>query len=307
MIAADANIFNIERSSFVDGPGVRTVIFFKGCNLRCKWCHNPESWTVSPNILYFEKKCTKCGLCKLACSQSAIKDDFYVDYSKCIACGKCVNTCPNDARKSFGKKIPIQELFEIIETDKPFFDTSGGGVTFSGGECLLQIDVLEHLIDICNSHNISVAIDTAGNVPQSSFEKILDKIDWFLFDIKCINSDLHKKMTGVSNEQILSNYKYIHTHKPNSLIVRIPIIPGINDNEMELNSIHDFLSERPPKRVDILPYHRMGEPKQKALSVGNTFSIPNEEFIASLQKRFNSFALNQPSFSREEKSAPIFF
>lgn len=289
---AKANIFNIERSSFVDGPGIRTVVFFKGCNLRCKWCHNPESWNTSVSILYFENKCTKCGLCKAACSQSAIYDDFKIDYSKCVSCGKCVSVCPNNARKSYGKLISIEDLFEIIKIDKSFYDTSCGGVTFSGGECMLQIDALEKIIDYCHNASISVAVDTAGNVPQSSFERIIDNVDWFLFDIKCMNPILHEEMTGVTNDQILSNYKYIYNHKPESLIVRIPLIPNVNDTEEEQNAIYDFLSNLPPSRIDILPYHRLGEIKQKALSVENVFSVPDEQWIQNMQKRFNCIVLN---------------
>lgn len=295
MTAVDANIFNIERSSFVDGPGIRTVVFFKGCNLKCEWCHNPESWSAKPVILYFGEKCTKCGLCKAVCSQSAVKENFYVDYTKCSACAKCVSVCPNNARKLYGKHISVEKLFEIIAADKPFFDTSGGGVTFSGGECMLQIDVLEMLIDLCNKAGISVAVDTAGNIPLSYYKRVIDKVDYFLFDIKCMDSALHKKMTGASNEQILSGYRFIHFRKPDSLIVRIPIIPGVNDTKEEQDAIFSFLSVFPPAQIDILPYHRLGEVKQKSLSVGTSFSVPDEDVIRKIQARFNRIAVSSSS------------
>ena len=288
MTGADVNLFNIERSSFVDGPGIRTVVFFKGCGLRCRWCHNPESWSAEKCVLWFENRCLKCGLCASACPRGAIRADFSIDREKCAACGKCVGICPNGARREYGRHMSPRELLGIIKTDKPFYDTSGGGVTFSGGECMLQIDALDELTGLCAENGISVAVDTAGDVPRESFERIIDRVDWFLYDIKCMDPSLHREMTGADNGRILSNYRYIHGRKPGSLIVRIPLIPGVNDSAEELHAMKELLSAFPPVRIDVLPYHRMGEAKQQALGRGSVFSVPEDERLKKIQAEFEA-------------------
>ena len=193
-----ATIFDIQRGSFVDGDGIRTTVFFKGCNLKCKWCHNPEG--ISPKIekLFYKDKCTSCKKCDEVCINKK---------KSCTLCGKCALYCPNDAIEICGKNYTENEILDIILKDKSYYDTSNGGVTFSGGECMLQIDFLTEILKLCKENGINTAVDTAGNVPYEYFEKILPYTDTFLYDVKCITEDLHKQFTGVSNGLILSNLK----------------------------------------------------------------------------------------------------
>ena len=246
-------IFDIKRSSTVDGPGLRTVVFFKGCNLDCFWCHNPEGKSPDTQIAFFKEKCISCGVCHNLCKNS---------FSECSACGKCVSTCPANARKLYGKKYTIPELLDIISSDKLFFEATGGGVTFSGGECMLYPEYIAQLSKICKANGISVAIDTAGCVPYSNFEKVLPYVDTFLFDIKCLNPELHKKGTGKRNELILQNLELLQKTGKN-ILIRVPVIPNFNDSE-ELARIKSFCSER-CLTVELLPYHKFGIDKKNAL------------------------------------------
>ena len=216
-------IFDIQRNSFVDGPGIRTTVFFKGCNLRCKWCHNPESQSFEKQMMFYKDKCTGCGKCREVCPNHLKKCDF---------CGKCELYCPADARKVCGREYTPAEVFAEVIKDKAFYDNSGGGVTFSGGECMLQLDFLCEILEKCKSAGIHTAVDTAGNVPWKSFEKILPFTDLFLYDIKAFGAELHRKGTGVSNELILENLKNLSGRA--DIIVRIPVIGGYNDNDEEI-------------------------------------------------------------------------
>ena len=191
-----AVIFDIQRNSFVDGPGIRTTVFFKGCNMRCKWCHNPESQSAQKQMMYYKDKCTGCGKCAKVCPNQLKKCDF---------CGKCELYCPADARKICGKEYSADEVFNEIAKDKTFYENSGGGATFSGGECMLQIGFLCEILKKCKENGIHTAVDTAGNVPWEYFEKILPYTDIFLYDVKAFSEDLHKRGTGVSNKLILEN------------------------------------------------------------------------------------------------------
>ena len=274
-----ATIFNIERNSYVDGPGIRTTVFFKGCNLRCAWCHNPESQSAKPQMMFYKNKCTGCGKCKEKCPNNL---------ELCELCGKCTLYCPHDAREICGKEYTVDEVMREILKDKAFYDNSGGGVTFSGGESMLQIDFLEELLKACKQNGIHTAIDTAGYVPYESFERVLPYTDLFLYDVKCYDSDKHIKYTGVSNEQILSNLeKLLKTGI--SVWVRIPIIPTVNDTEEEMLAIKSFLySCRAPKKIELLPYHSMGENKYAALGKATqAFSIPSEEKMMQLKNIFS--------------------
>ena len=195
-----ATIFDIERNSYVDGPGIRTTVFFKGCNLHCSWCHNPESQSPKPQMLVYKNKCTGCGKCKEKCP-NALK--------KCELCGRCTLYCPHDARDICGKEYTVDEVMREILKDKLFYENSGGGVTFSGGECMLQIDFLEEILKACKENGIHTAVDTAGHVPYERFEQILPYTDLFLYDVKCFDSDKHKQYTGVENQLILKNLKFM--------------------------------------------------------------------------------------------------
>ena len=273
-----AMIFDIQRNSFVDGPGIRTTVFFKGCNLRCKWCHNPESQSFEKQMMFYKDKCTGCGKCREVCPNYLKKCDF---------CGKCELYCPAEARKICGREYTSDEVLAEVIKDKAFYDNSGGGVTFSGGECMLQLDFLCEILKKCKSEGIHTAVDTAGNVPWKSFEKILPFTDLFLYDIKAFGAELHRKGTGVSNELILENLKNLSGRA--DIIVRIPVIGGYNDNDEEIRQIADFLKQIKIIKAELLPYHAMGEHKYTALGRNTeSFNVPNKNFMNRLQQLFLS-------------------
>ncbi len=271
-------IFDIERNSFVDGPGIRTTVFFKGCNLKCAWCHNPESWNSNPQMLFYENKCINCGKCKSVCPYKLTQCDF---------CGKCTFFCPVDARRIVGKKYTTDEIFTEIIKDKPYYENSDGGVTFSGGECMLQITSLLQLLKKCKENGIHTAVDTAGNVPFEYFEKILPYTDLFLYDIKIFDSEKHKKYIGVGNELILENLKKLFSLNA-KIWIRIPVIANVNDSVEEMQLIKTFLDKcGVPEKIELLPYHTMGENKQLALKRETPHFVPPTAFkLAELKKIF---------------------
>ncbi len=263
-------IFDIIRNSFVDGPGIRTTVFFKGCNLRCAWCHNPESQSFEPQLMFYKNKCTDCGRCKEVCPNHL---------EKCDLCGKCEIYCPRDARKICGSQMSVSEIMAEVIKDKDFYEASGGGVTFSGGECMLQIDFLCELLKKCKQKGIHTAVDTAGCVPWESFEKILPYTDLFLYDVKLMDKEKHKQYVGADNTLILENLKRL-SKSGKIIIVRIPVIGRVNDNDEEIQAIADFLSSLNIEKVELLPYHAMGEHKYEALDRSTCkFEVPKQDEI----------------------------
>ena len=268
-------LFDIERNSFVDGPGIRTTVFFKGCNLKCAWCHNPESQSFKPQMMFYRDKCKGCGKCKEVCP-------YHLE--QCDLCGKCTLYCPTEARKICGKKYTVDEVLAEVVKDKSFYETSGGGVTFSGGECMLQVDFLLEILIKCKENGIHTAVDTAGHIPFDSFEKILPYTDLFLYDIKCFDMQKHKQYVGVENELILSNLRRLFEAGAN-VWIRIPIIPDVNDNMEEMRQIKSFLNMYgKPEKIELLPYHAMGENKYRAIGKEpRMFKVPDEERIKQLR------------------------
>lgn len=272
-----ATIFDIQRGSYVDGPGIRTTIFFKGCNLKCKWCHNPESQSPYRQILFYKDKCTGCGKCKQVCPYH---------FEKCDFCGKCTLLCPHDAREICGKEYTVEETLVEILKDKEFFRASNGGVTFSGGECMLQINFLEELLKRCKENNVHTAVDTAGNVPWNYFERILPFTDLFLYDVKAYTEELHKAGTGVSNVLILENLRKLKQANA-EIIVRVPVIPEFNGNDIEMKKIAGFIKSLEIKKVELLPYHAMGEYKWAATGMPAThYTVPKQEEMKKYQLFF---------------------
>ncbi len=269
-------IFDIIRNSFVDGPGIRTSVFFKGCNLKCAWCHNPESQTFHKQMMFYKDKCTGCGKCKEVCHYNLQKCDF---------CGKCEIFCPNDARKICGKEMTVEDVFTEIIKDKSFYENSGGGVTFSGGECMLQVDFLVEILKKCKENGIHTAVDTAGHIPFESFEKVLPYTDLFLYDIKSMDTKTHEKYVGVGNELILENLAKLLKTDAN-IWARIPIIPTVNDTIEQMQKIKTFFEENgKPQKIELLPYHKMGEHKYNALGLDcETFTPPSDEKMRNLKK-----------------------
>jgi pyruvate formate lyase activating enzyme len=276
-----AIIFDIQRNSFVDGPGIRTTVFFKGCNLKCAWCHNPESQSAKPQMMFYKDKCTGCGKCKSVCP-------YHLE--QCELCGKCTLYCPVDARKVCGKEHTVDEVLKEVLKDKAFYETSGGGVTFSGGECMLQIDFLVEILKKCKENGIHTAVDTAGHIPFESFEKILPYTDLFLYDIKIFDSQKHKQYVGVSNELILENLKKLFERKA-KLWIRIPIIPDVNDSIEEIQKIKDFLKTiGTAEKIELLPYHAMGENKYRAIGKEpQIFKTPDAENMKRLKEILPAF------------------
>ncbi len=276
-------VFNVQRFCVDDGPGIRTTVFFKGCNLRCAWCHNPESQRAKLQMMIYKNRCTNCGKCKEICPYSL---------EQCELCGQCTIYCPNDARAICGKKYTEDEVFNEIVKDKVFYDNSGGGVTFSGGECMLQIEFLLEILKKCKESGIHTAVDTAGHVPYEFFERIIPYTDLFLYDVKCFDNDKHRQYTGVGNELILENLKkLLAADKP--LWIRIPIIPTVNDSEEEMQKIKNFLGLcRPPEKIELLPYHAMGEHKYAAIGKeSQSFSVPSEEKMRQLKNIFHKIVV----------------
>ncbi len=262
----------------MDGPGIRTTVFFKGCNLECAWCHNPESQSSKIQMMIYKNKCTGCGKCKEHCPY---------DLNKCDLCGKCTYFCPQDARQICGQKYSVDQLLEEVIKDRSIYVTSNGGVTFSGGECMLQIDFLKEILKKCKENEVHTAVDTAGNVPWDDFEKIIPYTDLFLYDLKCMKESLHREGTGVSNGLILKNLKNLSESFKGDIMIRVPVIPGFNDSFDEMEQIADFLKGINYKTVELLPYHKMGEHKYEALGRNHIpYMIPEKESMEKFGKLF---------------------
>ena len=273
-----ATIFDIERNSHVDGPGIRTIVFFKGCNLRCAWCHNPESQDFKPQMMFYKDKCKGCGKCKEFCPNHL---------ENCDLCGNCTFYCPVDARKVCGREYTVDEVFAEVIKDKVYYDNSGGGVTFSGGECMLQIDFLAEILKKCKENGIHTAVDTAGHIPFERFEKILPHTDLFLYDIKMFDSEMHKKYVGVDNELILENLKKLFFAGA-KIWIRIPVISDVNDSVEDMLQIKEFLDQNGiPEKIELLPYHAMGENKYAAIGKDvQRFASPDDRKLNELKAIF---------------------
>ena len=273
-------IFDIEHGSFVDGPGIRTTVFFKGCNLKCAWCHNPESQSAKPQLLFYRDKCTGCGKCAKICPNAL---------QSCSLCGECEIYCPAGARKLSGRISDAEEVLEEIFADRDFYGADGG-VTFSGGECMLQHDFLLYLLMKCRERKIHTAVDTAGHIPFELFEKIMPYTDIFLYDLKVMDSEIHKKYVGVDNQRILYNLASLLSAKKR-VWVRIPIIPDVNDSVENIKKVAEFYAKYGhPEKTELLPYHSMGENKYRALGLSPAvFATPEKEKIDKLQSLLNVF------------------
>ncbi len=279
----EGKLFNIQKFSIHDGPGIRTTVFFKGCNLRCRWCHNPESIHKENQIEFYPEKCIGCGACYQVCAAGvhfqSVYGEHQMDRLKCTGCLLCAETCYSKALVGVGLNVDTTYLLNSILEDKPYYDNSSGGVTFSGGEAMLQIDFLEEIITLCKNKEIHTAVDTAGCVPWSYFERILKVTDLFLYDVKAADSTRHKQLTGVENQLILDNL-YRLSDAGKEIIVRIPFIPGQNEDQIE--EIGKILRHLKIIKVEVMPYHKLGNSKYKALGLKyelNQTQTPAEETV----------------------------
>lgn len=277
-------IFDIKRFAVHDGDGIRTTVFFKGCPLKCVWCHNPEGIDYKPQLAYYKNKCVSCGECVKICPQSAhtIKNGIHsFERDKCIACGRCEGVCFSKALALYGKDVTVDELMPLLSEDEDFYRSSGGGVTLSGGECLAQADFCAELLKRLKEENIHTAVDTCGFVSKDTIDKVMPYTDIFLYDIKAIDEDIHIKCTGRSNRLILENLTYIDSCGKASEI-RIPYVPELNDNQIEKTAAFLHTLKNVTK-VKVLPYHNYAASKYTALGMANTLPelLPDKETLKS--------------------------
>jgi pyruvate formate lyase activating enzyme len=261
-------VFNIEKYAIHDGPGIRTTVFFKGCPLRCWWCHNPEGQSPEAELIFRERRCIGCGECVENCTRKALSllsERATLNRETCNACGNCAQMCPTEALSIVGKEMSVDEMIQEIEKDRVFYDESEGGVTFSGGEPLLQPDFLDAVLHECKERKIHTTVDTSGYASRKVVDRIHDKVDLFLYDVKIMNDVNHRKYTGVSNKMILQNLETLAKNGSN-IIISLPIIPNINDDEDEILRIGEFISSlQSVEQISLLPYHRTGVDKYKNL------------------------------------------
>lgn len=263
-------IFNIMRFALHDGPGTRTVVFFKGCPLCCWWCHNPEGLSAKPEMMFFEKRCVVCGECLKVCPHGAIVQDNggYTTTETCRACATCVDACYAGAREQVGRWLTVQEVIHEVEKDRIFWDESGGGVTFSGGEPLFQPHFLEPLLDACRAHKIHTAVETCGLARHDVLRRVAAKVDLFLFDLKVLDPDKHRLHTGRGNKTILANLEALARMGAN-VIVRVPVIPGVNTDRENVEQMMALLNSLKLKRIHLLPFHSTGVEKNRRLGMAS--------------------------------------
>lgn len=260
-------VFDIQRFSVHDGPGIRTNIFLKGCPLQCLWCCNPESQHSKPELMYNPDKCIGCGKCISLCLENAIQEKagmILFDHSRCVNCGACVEECYAEARIMKGKYMSVDEVVSEIEKDVSFYKNSGGGITFSGGEPLMQAEFVKQVLMKCRQYGIHTAMETCGYAPWRNLEIVAPFVDVFLYDIKHMDSEKHKEFTGSGNEQILENCRRL-VAMGKKVIIRVPVVPTFNADEQSIVNIAQFAKQIGVSEINLLPYHRYAAGKYKLL------------------------------------------
>ncbi len=305
-MAADRSIsttvFNIQTYCIHDGPGIRVTVFVKGCPLRCTWCANPESNERKPQLMFYRDKCTACGKCVEKCPQKAIsvveQDGIWkslTDRERCVDCGACVDVCMAEARELAGKQTTVAEAIEKVKRDKLFMQTSGGGMTISGGECLFCPDFTENLLMAAHEEDISTAIESSVFASKEVVDRIYPHVDLALCDIKHMDSKKHREYTGVPNEIILENIEHIYRDLHVPVWIRVPVIPGHNDSEENIDAVASFVSTHlgDDVRVCLLPYHRLGESKNESLGhqMDMSVEIPSDEHMQHLKGIVEKYGL----------------
>lgn len=287
------NVFNIEKFATHDGPGIRTTIFLKGCPLHCPWCANPESWSIQPVLMYDARKCQHCLRCVNNCPMHALSLENGFSYlkDKCIHCHQCEQTCLSEAISFAGKEMEIEEIVKEVLKDKDYFENSQGGVTISGGEPFLQFENFLKLIKQLKKEGLHVAVETTGNYVQDYLKKALPYIDLFLFDIKHINEKKLKEITGGNLKVIMNNFKYLLSKAPEKVVMRVPVIPGFNDDV--IYDIIDLASFLNVQEINLLPYHSLGKNKWEQLQkeyFNNDLKMMNKEEL----EKYQHYVENQP-------------
>jgi pyruvate formate lyase activating enzyme len=260
-------VSRIERGAVHDGPGLRTVVYLKGCPLRCLWCHSPETQSYEPEVFLYRDRCISCGACIDRCPRQAAslaEDGCHVDRTRCAVCASCADVCPTGARVVVGQAMRLQEVLDSILRDRVFFDQSGGGVTLSGGEPLLQPGFALALLERCRQEGVRTAVETCGLVSRAVLLAAAERTDLFLFDVKIIDERRHRELTALSNDRILDNLRALAgVHR--DVIVRFPLLPGLNDDPEALSALGTFVRSTGLQRINVLPYHRAGIAKYDRL------------------------------------------
>lgn len=290
-------IFDIQPFSIHDGPGIRTTVFLKGCPFSCEWCDNPESQNPYPEIMTRNIRCCLCGMCVKTCPVGAIslskKNGRKIDWSKCNMCLECARACPQGAIITQGRYMAVEEIVDEVARDIPFFRNSGGGITMSGGEPLQQWEFVTAVFKQCREKSIHTALETTAHAPWERFEAVLNHLDLLLVDVKHMNPKKHKRYTGVSNKLILDNIqKAVYIVKT---WIRVPLIPGFNDSDSDIQEIASFSSKLPVEKVSILPFHKYGEEKYEALGreyIMKDIQLPSKERVEDACNIVKSFGLN---------------
>jgi len=295
-------IFSIQTYCIHDGPGIRVTVFVKGCPLRCKWCANPESNLRTPQLMFYKDKCTGCGRCIMKCASNAITiietdkgPKAYTDRERCVDCGECVAACLNEARDMAGEEKTVEEVIEKVLKDKLFMDSSGGGMTVSGGEMLYCPDFTENLLMAAHEEGIHTAVETSLFASREVIDRVFKHVDLALCDIKHMDSRKHREYTGVPNEIILDNIKHIHNDLKVPIWARIPCITGYNDDKVNIAATAKFIKTQlgDDVKVCLLPYHRLGESKNESLGKDTDMSIeiPTEEYMEELKSLVEKYGL----------------
>jgi pyruvate formate lyase activating enzyme len=277
----EGQVLRIERFAIHDGPGIRTTVFLKGCPLRCWWCHSPESQSPQREFLPQPDRCVRCAACTAACPHHAARpaaDGGPIAPAECDICGACAQACPTGARELAGRTMTVESLMAEIERDRIFYDESEGGVTFSGGEPLMQPAFLAAMVRTCRASAIHVAVDTCGHADRWTLVELAPDVDLFLFDVKLMDEERHRAATGVSNIRILQNLEYLAAIHPR-VVARFPLIPGVNDDDENVLATGAFLASLRLTRVDVLPYHRAGLAKYERLQ--RPYALPDTRPVSS--------------------------
>lgn len=292
-------IFDIQKFSVHDGPGIRTVVFFKGCPLRCRWCANPESHKYAPELMFYPDKCIGCGVCIKACPNGCIgvdhKTGMFFDRDRCTDCCVCTEECYSGARRKSGDEMSLDDIKKEVDKDMVFYETSGGGITFSGGEAMCFPETVRELAEYYKGKKVTTALETCGYVPWESYEMVIPYMDLVMFDLKVMDDAKHREYTGGSNRLILDNIKKLY--KRVNTVVRIPIIPGVNDSEKDIDEFGRFVSTMKDgiNTVHILPYHDLGLSKYNALGreyLMEDTKAPSDERMAEIKKHLEGFGFN---------------
>jgi pyruvate formate lyase activating enzyme len=262
-------VFDVQRYSLHDGPGIRTTVFLKGCPLRCAWCHNPESLRSDPELRVFGSRCIHCEACREACPLGQAVPGEHPDAAICLACGACAAACPTRAREVIGRTMTIEALVEVLAADQAFYEESGGGVTFSGGEPLRQASFLAGTLAAARDRGWHTAVDTSGYASERTIVQVAEGTDLFLFDLKAMDPARHRRLTGVPLEPILRNLEALDA-RGSTVWIRVPLVPGHNDDDANLEAVAGFVTGlRHTRRVHILPYHRLASAKYDRLGLDN--------------------------------------